>query len=300
MITDGPVISALALLLPYMEGDNIKKLLTYNESPNGVNGGVENWWNITPTASAIQNQLAAQAKLKMFECPLDDLRSEQTGLYKVIISTSCWYDGTSEPNWWNAEPWAGYWPTSGGFWESLGRSNYAMCNGGAGTASGPNAGNDIFGKYKGIFWNRSKLTLGQLTVQDGTSNTILIGESLAGNRVGGCDSVVPWISPWLICTGTGLGRGNQYNEDRDPSGNGWNPTNQTLRGGAWFRYSSMHAAGCNFAFGDGSIRTIRYGNTTPPTADITVATPLTSDYMLLLQLAGKADGLNYDVSSITE
>ncbi len=298
-VTNGPVVGALPLLLPYLEADNIKKLLTFNESiSNGVNGSLERWWSLLPTAAALQNQAAAQAKLKMFECPSDELRNVVPTGY-VIIASTWFYDGVSTPNWWVAEPWAGYWPTGvGGFWDQLGRTNYFVCNGGSGTPTGTSAGGDIFAKYEGCFSNRSKLTLGQLTVQDGTSNTILLGESLGGNRVGAVDSVCPWISPVQIAVGAGLGRGNVPNEDA--TANGWTATNQALRGGAWWRFSANHAAGVQFAFGDASIRTIRYGNTTPPTANITTATPLTIDYMLLMQLAGRKDGLNNDTSSILD
>jgi hypothetical protein len=300
-VTNGPVVGTLPLLLPYLEADNIRKLLTFNDSlTTGVNGGAENWWNITPSPLALQNQAAAQAKLKMFECPSDTLRDVIPSSY-VIIATTWFYDGTSTPNWWIAEPWAGYYPTSPtSFWANLGRTNYAVCNGGAGTPTGTAAGNDIFGKYQGCFSNRSSLTLGQLTVQDGTSNTILLGETLAGNRAGNTDSVVPWISPFQVSVGAGLGKGQAYNEDMDPSGNGWSATNQSIRGGAWWRFSAMHAAGVQFAFGDASIRTIRYGQTTPPTANITTATPLTIDYMLLMQLAGRRDGYSNDTSSILD
>src|SRR5438552_1573211 len=115
-VTDGPVIGTLAILLPYMEQDNLRKLLTFNESlTSGVNGPyygpgpTENWWNVTPTALALQNQAAAQAKLKMFECPSDNLR-DQVPTSGVIVATTWFYDGTSTPNWWIAEPWAGYYP----------------------------------------------------------------------------------------------------------------------------------------------------------------------------------------------
>jgi len=295
----GPVVGALPLLLPYLEADNIKKLLTFNEGPKGPNDYSENWWSL-PSPVGLQNQAAAQAKLKMFECPSDNLR-DQTPTQYVVVAAFWFYDGTSTPNWWAAEPWAGYYPGPvTGFWPNLGRTNYAVCNGGSGMPTGTAAGNDVFAKYQGCFSNRSVLTLGQLTVQDGTSNTILLGESLGGNRVGQCDSVVPWISPWCLATGGGLGKGQAYNEDMDPSGNGWSASNRNFRGGAVYHFSAMHVAGPQFAFGDGSVRTIRYGDTTAPAFNILPTTPVTIDYMLLMQMAGRRDGLTNDTSSILD
>jgi len=52
--------------------------------------------------------------------------------------------------------------------------------------------------------------------------------------------------------------------------------------------------------GDGSVRTVKYGDTLPPAADVTTATPLTIDYMILMQLAGRKDGLSNDSSSLLE
>jgi hypothetical protein len=278
-------------------------LLTWQESiKNGVNntpGPTENWWQLTPSASALQNQAAAQAKLKMFECPSDDLRN-QTPTVGVLAGTVWFYDGTSTPNWWVAEPWAGYYPinVTTGFWPALGRTNYAVCGGGSGAALKTATAGDIFARYEGCFKNNSQLTLGQLTVQDGTSNTILLGETTGGSRIPVCDYVLPWIAPGCISTGAGLGRGNLPSEDYMT--NGWDPNNRSPRGASWYHFSGMHTAGVQFAMGDGSIRTIRYGNTLPPAANITTATALNLDYMILMQISGKNDGLNQDTSSISE
>jgi type II secretory pathway pseudopilin PulG len=310
----GPRVGTLCILLPYLEADNVAKNLTYNASiTNSTNQtGVWNWWNGTAYTSAqlATNQAFAQASLKMFYCPSDNVKDVNLSatpgntLAPYVITAIHWFFDGSTPSWWIAEPWAGYYPATnvapGSFWTTLGRTNYVPCSGGSGNAT-PNAPtNDIFAKYVGCFSNRSQLTLGQLTVQDGTSNTLLFGETLGGNRIQITESVIPWIVPAATATGAGLGRGNVFNEDCDPSGNGWNPNNQNLRGGAWWRFSSQHSAGCVFAYGDGSVRTIKYGATTPPTQNITTATPLTLDYMLLMQIAGRKDGLANDTSSITE
>jgi hypothetical protein len=80
----------------------------------------------------------------------------------------------------------------------------------------------------------------------------------------------------------------------------------TLYNGAqWYNLSSRHAAGVQFAFGDASIRTVRFGDTTGfqtwgTNAASAPYNVFTSDYMVLQQLSGRRDGLNADTSSISD
>ena len=81
------------------------------------------------------NQLTAQAKIKLYLCPSDTLATE-TPSVGVITAMYWFYDGSS-PNWYVAEPWAGYSPAFGPFsattyWDKLGRTNYLPCSGGSG------------------------------------------------------------------------------------------------------------------------------------------------------------------------
>jgi len=304
MVNRGPRVSMLTILLPYLEGDNIFKLLTLRrmglDDPSDTTANTDNWFSspFYSTAEVAQNFIAAQAQIKAFYCPSDDLRDATISGY-ILAGVHYFYDG-SQPNWWAAEPWAGYstQPVTSN-WISLGRTNYACVAGGSGiAAAGAAVGSDIFAKYEGISSNRSRLTLGQLTVQDGTSNTLFLGESMGGQGVGPRDSAVPWIAPWCLGTGAGLGRGSAYNEDGFATG--WDGNDRSPRGGSWMRFSARHAAGVQFAFGDAHVATVRFGDTLPPAADITNSTPLTIDYLLLMQIAGRKDGLNKDTSSILD
>jgi prepilin-type N-terminal cleavage/methylation domain-containing protein/prepilin-type processing-associated H-X9-DG protein len=112
---------------------------------------------------------------------------------------------------------------------------------------------------KGVFFLNSHLRSEDIT--DGTANTIYVGEKQLR------DSVLGWASgtrDTLRNTGTPPNRtgalagffaadGDDLNESGDPAGVTKNIGNPTLVGG----YSSNHAGGVNFAFGDGSVRFVK-------------------------------------------
>jgi prepilin-type processing-associated H-X9-DG protein len=298
----GGLVSVLAQILPYIEADNVRKQMAWNENlaTGGYNGDTP-WYNYNvPAGQVTSNRVAANARIKAFLCPSDDLVSA-TPSWGVIAALYWAYDG-STPNWWVAEPWVilhGFAPSA--LTTGWGRTNYVACSGGSGIAANTtNARNSPFAIYEGIFSNRSQITLGQLTAQDGTSNTLFFGETLGRRGIGSADTVIPWACAAVMATGAGLGRSTIDNEFLS---NDWNPNGTNNYGAAVWRFSARHAAGVQFAWGDGSVRTVRYGNTKPPASNVGVnGNPpgLTHDYMLLMQLAGRKDGLNLDVASLTE
>jgi prepilin-type N-terminal cleavage/methylation domain-containing protein len=285
----GPQVGTLCFLLPYLEGENIFKNVNFlNSLTQGGTSTAENWFN-NPA-----NQAMAQAKLSVFLCPSDDAGTVQP---RWVMWAQHWlYYGAPTPNWFIDDPWAwGFaFAANSAFGNSLGRTNYVGVNGGGGIARSDLAAapSSPFARYEGIFSNRSKVTLGEVTAQDGTSNTLLFGESLGGSGVGPRDFVFCWIGGITLATGAGLGRSNLPHEDQIP--NGWQEEGPEV-GAAWWRFSSRHQGGVLFAFGDGSVRLVRFSGraiTIRPTTD------RGTNYMVLLQLAGRRDGLSHSTTNL--
>jgi hypothetical protein len=160
-------------------------------------------------------------------------------------------------------------------------------------ATGDSDAPNFYTTWEGIMFNRSQNTLGQLATLDGTSNTLMFGEGLGGPGVGVRLHVWSWFGVGAMGTAYGLGRGNVPNTVDDVFAVGTTPTPDWY-GAHWYRFSSRHAAGVQFCFGDCSVRQLNYGDTIFPSLSPT------SDWALLQQLAGRKDGLNYNASSLLE
>jgi prepilin-type N-terminal cleavage/methylation domain-containing protein/prepilin-type processing-associated H-X9-DG protein len=130
-----------------------------------------------------------------------------------------------------------YWTESGSIWidyvydgsffnnsngNEWGRTNYIGCGGYLGSAS----------TYcPGIYDANSQTKI--VAITDGTSQTIAFGESLFGTATGQRDFVCTWFGAGTMPTAWGL--------STSPD---------------WYQFSSKHVGTVNFAFADGSVRTI--------------------------------------------
>ena len=284
--------SSLVALMPYMEFDNIFKQIAKTQDLDFVTGAA---MGPAPASGTLGAQMGVKrraqcflfdaaaininlfrARVKMFLCP-SDTASEDTLSFGALHGGFCGANGLFTAWRWN----------SGGVPLDFGKTNYA---GVAGTypnfpynmpgSSGvtPAFPSMPYSTFDGVFgYGRGELTLGQLTVQDGTSNTLMYGESVGGNATGDRGYAWCWWG-WGVCaTYWGIGATNQSSATNGP---------------AWYRFSARHAAGAQFCFGDGSVRTVRYGNTTLAFASF--------DWYVYQQLAGRRDGYTVDFGVLVD
>lgn len=247
---DNQWVGHLPSLLPFLEETN---LLEPVQIKLDVNQQAPPWWEpafSSPGVLSVNYQTAIQP-VRIFRCPSDPnlttefLAGSSMGtvvgvhyynsgpfMYKYRwIET--YDDGTGNP-----QPWR------------LARTNYlGVAGAGKGTGS-------WWAQWEGVFTNRSTTKLNQ--IPDGTSNTLLYGES-----VGQADYVdrqyianavdISWFGGGALPTAWGLDKGSDA---------------------YWYQFSSYHPRGVHFALADGSVRLI----------------PFEVDPFVLMQLSGIADG----------
>jgi len=221
--TSGSLVGCLAYLLPYVEQQNVYSQLVVNWDPNAAAPA----WFLNAA-----NNAPARTRIKTFECP-----SANTFTPDGYMSPH--YDTVSGPfyQWsvWSFDPTA-----------NLGITNYTGVDGTFGVL-----GFSVDG-LKGVFLHSRLLPLGSTsvtkvgqssntTISDGTSNTLMFGESLGVGWPQATDPsqkaqlVRAWISSGTYPTCFGI-----------PSGpNRWF--------GDW---SSNHTGIVQFAFCDGSVHPI--------------------------------------------
>jgi prepilin-type N-terminal cleavage/methylation domain-containing protein len=212
---DNQNVGCLVYLLPYMEQDNVYNLMMSGVPADYLDPtkAYPGWWNYNSTWAA------ANTKIKSFLCPYDPAGDASDGQVAVLATYA----------------WGGYvWVDIGYFtgYPTLGRTNYIGVSGYCGLANR---------NYQGIFTNRTPISMAQLTAQDGSSNTLLFGES-STSKVQGIGVV---SNTWMGCGAMPTAWGTVDDRPND----------------AWYAFTSNHTGVVQFCMGDGSVRGVRKGLT---------------------------------------
>jgi prepilin-type N-terminal cleavage/methylation domain-containing protein len=276
----GPYTGVLAYLLPYVEQDNVYKVL-YQASVYGpfqagdyfrLGSTIPAWAYDTPPfdySSGVPSDKVnytgypkiCDARIKTFVCPSDNAQDgTATGGVIDAYSTfggSIWIDFVNDfPN----------------FGHEMGASNYIGSAGYLGDGPGATAA-----KYKGVYYTNSKTKL--TDIQDGTSNTIGFGESLGGNDIAR-DFRLSWMGAGAMPTAWGLPVGGTASS-KLPDGTTANPAYI-----GYYNFSSRHTGIVQFGFCDGSVRSLRKGARSG------------ASYSLYVAASGANDGVVIDFGQI--
>jgi len=207
-------VGCLTFLLPQMEQENVYRGIDANLN---VDQGGPIWTCLAASVTM------ARAKVKTFLCPSDDptamprIGSRMGTFTTSATSTS----GTIQVNFFN----------NTGTAADLGRTNYLASAGRMGYTG--SASIDVL---QGPFSNRSKTKL--VSITDGTSNTILFGETLGGHPSDGSRLYsFCWMGVGMNVTSWGI----------------------DLSDTSWRNFSSKHSNTVNIAMGDASVQTFRNG-----------------------------------------
>jgi prepilin-type N-terminal cleavage/methylation domain-containing protein/prepilin-type processing-associated H-X9-DG protein len=226
----GPATGVLAYLLPYMEQDTISSKIPvgyFNPTttlPPWAYSTPPFDYQANPPPSAVQGTgllPASNFHVKSYVCPADDP-------YQSVTSgvIDAYYNYGPDSNGYYYIGIDSVFDIPGGWGHELGATNYVASSGWMGVAYQP---------LEGPYDTNSRTKL--VAITDGTSNTIGFGETLGGAR-SPRDFRVAWMGAGMMPSAWGLN-----DTTADPPG--------------YFKFSSNHTAIVNFAFCDGSVRSIR-------------------------------------------
>jgi len=213
-------IGHLAFLLPYMEGDNIWKGLETDKNIDNLSAS--NWW------SNATDWNLARSKVPGFLCPSSNMEGPAMGT-GAILEVYCDSTCMAPPNeqcgftlWWFAI-------ADGG--NELGKTNYLGVSGVLGEVA-----DSGWNRLRGIFNSRSKTKFRD--IKDGTSSTLMFGESVGENPTLGTafDISLAWMGIGGLPAAEGLGGINGSNH--------------------WYQFGSKHQGIVHFAFADGRVQPI--------------------------------------------
>jgi len=264
-------LGMLVYILPYAEQDALYRQIASNFTMSVDKPAGTPWYNTAAGQSLSAN------KISIFECPSANLYDVYNNPTAVVFIRMYCFGSAGTPA--TASGIGGSVFTvgpdgSGGTLMDpppliVGLTNYVGIAGNVGLTGDPS-----FDAQTGLFNSNTKYTLAEITAADGASNTLMVGETLGTpTNVGVPTGAYSW-----------MGVGSTWSNNGLPD-----PRTSFYGFGA-----SRHTGICNFCYGDGSVRSIRSGNSVRPTSaggDIT-------QYRAWIYTCGFRDGNSFDPSVI--
>lgn len=296
--TMGPANGCLPNLLPFLD----TRLITDQVAPTLIwdRQTVSNdLWTTINNGTAINQatfQTACMPRMPFLQCPSDydsSLLNDPTSgatmgftRYSVTAGVSSFnYGGTltaSAPNEWSYFMITSVYDSTTSVYDPMSRINYLPVAG-LGRGQSP-----FYHQYEGVFTDRSATTLGNICNHDGTSNTLMMGET-SGRFLPqyGDDALqVNLYSAVATPTHRGLDQRCADNDSGFCTGGFVSALGHQAQ---VYTFSSYHANGVQFCFCDGSVRLIARQQTW------LLGSP---DWYLFQQLAGYHDGYTQDTASL--
>jgi prepilin-type N-terminal cleavage/methylation domain-containing protein len=183
-LNSGSFIGVLGYLLPYIEQDNVYRIIPQAMLQPGYVGS---WWGSIALGANAPGITAGRTRISTYVCPSDPMNAggnpalPQNGVFiGLVISGNTLY---------------GYYNANGGNAQAAGRSNYVGCGGMFG---------DLY-PYPGVYVGDTTPPRGFASVSDGTSNTWMFGECLGGDDGPGTrDYALTWMGAGSLPTYWGL------------------------------------------------------------------------------------------------
>jgi prepilin-type N-terminal cleavage/methylation domain-containing protein len=276
----GSLLGCLVSLLPYMEQDNVYKLISpalttsvgRMDDPDNRNASMPYWFDNPYPPTVIYT--AGKTKIKTFQCPSDPQAGQEpdnnafgTGSQGGWIIGGMLVRNTDA----SGSP-ASALVTSGFYYEDynsveslmpLASTNYVGC---AGSGRGNNA---TTSKYEGIFVNRNPKKIANIS--DGSSNTIMFTEVSGRSHASFAGRPNAFAHSWVGSSAVSPLYGTASGKDAYV-----------------YQMSSYHTGVVMVTMGDGSVRSIK-NNIPRNTTD--------GGWLALAALGGAADGDTLDPSA---
>jgi len=264
-VQQGSKAGVLVQILPFMEQENIFRMIPTQVYTPGVSTGGQDWVNFQfPTTYS-----ASRNRVKSFECPSDTP-------YEATLAIITRMGSGNRPGSNSGAGTASGYSIAGltGAGGLPGLTNYVAAGGTLGnfTSTATAGTGAYYANHNGPFV--SDVQMNYASVADGLSNTIFFGE-----YVGGFDTASgitrEWSMAWMSASSF-------------PTYWSISPDRRTLN--HFYSLNSRHSGIINCAFGDGSVRSVKNNNVTVPTTAPEITTPSGSGWQTLQANGGRSDG----------